>query len=184
MVIREVGRTAVRSRTAEVHFPPQRATDFEGNTYGERRCHSVAIAGVFCGSFCPFVSPAPRSVTAREVREVAEKVVVAPTGFEPVFAVRHALFLIRSASSAALSQHRGPQDSNSARILVPSPVSSRARNRLSLMSRDSSETFFGKTGTRTRSGIIPTSEHREVDVRRGRPHFERRLARHAENQEM
>ena len=49
------------------------------------RCHSVAIAGVFCGSFCPFVAPVPRSVTAREVREVAGKVVVAPTGFEPVF---------------------------------------------------------------------------------------------------
>jgi hypothetical protein len=49
---------------------------------GVFRCHSVAIARVFCGSFCPFVASALRSVTAHEVREVAGKVVVAPTGFE------------------------------------------------------------------------------------------------------
>jgi hypothetical protein len=51
------------------------------------RCHREGVLRVFL-SFCVLF---PRSVTAREVREVAGKVVVAPTGFESVFAVRHAL---------------------------------------------------------------------------------------------
>jgi len=61
-----------------------------GSGTGIIGCHSVAIALVFCGPFCPRVSSAPGSATPREMREVAEKSVVAPTGFEPVFGHGHA----------------------------------------------------------------------------------------------
>ena len=44
-------------------------------------CHFEGVSG----RFCLFASPPPKRTTPREVWEVVEKMVVAPTGFEPVF---------------------------------------------------------------------------------------------------